>query len=123
MHKAMKEIRSRRDEGFTLIELLVVIVVLGILAAVVVFAVGGITDRGKSSSCDTEVATVQTAVESYNAQKGDYPTATGVADLGSKLQAAGFLSENVDLPGATADYSPAWNNTTHQFTASCPDAG
>ena len=74
MHKAMKEIRSRRDEGFTLIELLVVIVVLGILAAVVVFAAAGITDRGKKSSCETEVKIVGTALEAYNAREGSYPT-------------------------------------------------
>ena len=38
---------KKNDEGFTLIELLIVIVILGILATVVVFAVGGITDRGQ----------------------------------------------------------------------------
>jgi prepilin-type N-terminal cleavage/methylation domain-containing protein len=42
---------KRKDEGFTLIELLIVIVILGILAAVVVFAVNGITDRGEKSAC------------------------------------------------------------------------
>src|SRR5262245_3969613 len=46
----LKHIRMRGEDknllekGFTLIELLVVIVILGILAAVVVFAVNGITD-------------------------------------------------------------------------------
>ncbi len=64
-------------KGFTLIELLVVIVILGILAAVVVFAVGGITDKGKASACKTEVRTLHTAVESYYAQEGSYPADAG----------------------------------------------
>ena len=46
---------KKNDEGFTLIELLIVIVILGILATVVVFAVGGITDKGKTSACKAEL--------------------------------------------------------------------
>ena len=77
----LKHLQSREDwnektlgaKGFTLIELLVVIVILGILAAVVVFAVNGITDKGKKNACKTEVRTVKTAVEAYNAQEGTYP--------------------------------------------------
>ena len=61
------------DEGFTLIELLIVIVILGILAAVVVFAVGGITDRGKDSACKADRATLEVAVEAYYAQAGEFP--------------------------------------------------
>jgi prepilin-type N-terminal cleavage/methylation domain-containing protein len=66
---------KKNDEGFTLIELLIVIVILGILATVVVFAVGGITTRGKESACDADRNTIEVAIEAYNAQYGVYPTA------------------------------------------------
>ena len=59
---------TARDEGFTLVEILSVIVILGILAMVTVFAVRGITDRGKTSACDTDKVTLQTAVETFLAQ-------------------------------------------------------
>jgi general secretion pathway protein G len=68
IRKAMKETKER---GFTLIELLIVIVILGVLAGIVVFSVAGITDRGKTSACKADVATVTTAVEAY------YAAATG----------------------------------------------
>jgi len=64
---------KKQDEGFTLIELLIVIVILGILATVVVFAVGGITDQGQQSACKAELKTVEVAVEAYAAQEGPYP--------------------------------------------------
>jgi prepilin-type N-terminal cleavage/methylation domain-containing protein len=61
---------KKNDEGFTLIELLIVIVILGILATVVVFAVGGITDRGQDSACAADAKTLEVAVEAYYAQFG-----------------------------------------------------
>ncbi|MCU1671979.1 MAG: hypothetical protein JWN77_92 [Frankiales bacterium] len=75
-----------RQDGFTLIELLIVIVILGILAAIVVFAVGGITDRGQTSACKADLKTVQVASEAYKAQTGSY--ATGMAQL-----KPGFIQE------------------------------
>jgi prepilin-type N-terminal cleavage/methylation domain-containing protein len=66
--------KKSNDEGFTLIELLIVIVILGILATVVVFAVGGITNRGKDSACKADKKTLEVAVEAYNAQYGVYPS-------------------------------------------------
>ena len=60
------------EGGFTLIELLIVIVILGILAGIVVFSVQGITDRGTTSACKADVATVKVASEAYYAKNGNY---------------------------------------------------
>ncbi len=70
---------KKTDEGFTLIELLIVIVILGILATVVVFAVGGITDRGEENACKTDKRTLETAIEAYRAQNTGYPA--NISDL------------------------------------------
>lgn len=66
--------RKHRDgeAGFTLVELLVVIVILGVLAGVVVFAVGGISNKSVKAACDSDVATVQTAEEANYAQTNAY---------------------------------------------------
>jgi general secretion pathway protein G len=54
--------------------LLIVIVILGILATVTVFAVTGITNKGKTSACQSDVKSLQTAEEAYSANTGNYTT-------------------------------------------------
>jgi prepilin-type N-terminal cleavage/methylation domain-containing protein len=71
MHKYIE--RAREESGFTLIELLIVIVILGVLAGIVVFSVGGITDRGNTAACKTDLSTISVGVEAYRAKNGGYP--------------------------------------------------
>jgi prepilin-type N-terminal cleavage/methylation domain-containing protein len=90
--------RMRRDDGFSLIELLVVIVILGILAGIVVFAVGGITDKGQDSACKADYKTIQTAEEAYFAKQD-----TGAYAYLNVIAAAGLLNAgDVTGTGATS---------------------
>ena len=69
-----REIQRRRNEaethelGFTLIELLIVIVVLGILAAIVIFSLSGVTANSAVAACKSDAKTVETAVSAYQAE-------------------------------------------------------
>ena len=79
-----RRMRSKGQSGFTLIELLVVIAILGVLAGVVVFAVGGVSGTAKSKACQTEKKTTETALEAFKADStaSAYPTtAQGLAAL------------------------------------------
>ena len=67
MNAIKNKSRMRGQGGFTLIELLIVIAILGILAGVVVYAVGGTTDSAKKNACKTEKATIETAAEAFKA--------------------------------------------------------
>jgi prepilin-type N-terminal cleavage/methylation domain-containing protein len=71
-HIAIEE--KKQDKGFTLVELLIVIVILGILATVTVFAVQGITTRGKETACRADHKTLLTAIEANMADRGVFPT-------------------------------------------------
>jgi general secretion pathway protein G len=70
----------RRRPGFTLVELLVVIVILGILAAIVVFAVQNLTQQSSNAACQSDFKTTEVAAEAYKAQINTYPL-TGVTAL------------------------------------------
>lgn len=103
MQETLERLRQRRGEvggqgGFTLIELLIVIVILGILAAIVVFAVQNLSSTSAQSSCKTDYKTVESAVEAYKAQMGNYPLG-GTTD-----------SDAATAPGFTAGAPPAGVN-------------
>jgi len=94
LERSMAKARERRrtgEGGMTLIELLVVIAILGILAAIVVFAVGGITDKGQNAADKTTCATIHTAEEASFANGSGYKLDGGGTTGQEKLKAAGFL--------------------------------
>jgi len=75
MIRYIRDIQARRkgvelEPGFTLIELLIVIVVLGILAATVIFALGGVTSQSAQAACQSDGKSYEVAVAAYeNAPK------------------------------------------------------
>lgn len=89
---------QKNEGGFTLIELLIVIVILGVLAAIVVFAVGGITDKGDTAACKSDLKTTEVAAEAYYAQHGAYTDVAGLV-AAKLIRSTPGHSVTVALPG------------------------
>ena len=76
----MPPIRKRGTDGFTLIELLIVIIILGLLAAIVVFAIGQTRGDAINATCKSTVAHISLAAEAVKNHEGAYGAAADLAD-------------------------------------------
>jgi general secretion pathway protein G len=118
------EVEETKNKGFTLVELLIVIVILGILATVTVFAVTGITNKGKTSACQSDAKTIQTAEEAFSANNGTY------TDVQQDLVDAGLLHAKstkytiATVPAVAAAVGPpvvTAKAATYTLTGQAPD--
>jgi len=64
----------RSRQGFTLIEILLVLAIIGMLAGVTIFAIGGIGKRARIDTTKATLETVANALDTYQLHVGHYPT-------------------------------------------------
>ena len=91
------------EDGFTLVELMVVIVIIGLLATLVAFAVIPQLGRANSEKAKTDIAMLEQGVEMYRLNNITYPsTADGLTALVSppasltdpaRYQAGGYIKK------------------------------
>ncbi|MDB5668276.1 MAG: gspG, partial [Alphaproteobacteria bacterium] len=65
---------KRRDDGFTLVEMMVVLVIIGLLATVVIINVLPATERAARTRVQTDLSTLEQAIEMYRLENLRYPT-------------------------------------------------
>src|ERR1035437_9337416 len=73
----------QRNAAFTLIEIMVVLVIIMILVGIVVGAAKYAQTKAARSRAESEIAMMETALESYKSDNGTYPPSTAVRDSGS----------------------------------------
>lgn len=76
--------RMKDDEGVTLIELMAVVVILGIIAAVAIPVVTSAITQAKVNTTETNLGTLQQALERYAADHGQYPATLSALDSKGK---------------------------------------
>ena len=118
LNRKLKRSESGADEtGFTLFELLIVIVVLGILAAIVVFALSGVTSKSATAACQSDSKTVGVAVAALQAENpgawNSYTSAQWKTELLLNSTAVNGLTG-----GPFLQSWPQGNSTTYKISVS-----
>lgn len=81
--KPLRQCSDGRQRGFTIVELLIVIVVIGILASITIVAFNGVQDRARWTQLQSDLSSINKAVQVYHAEHGEYPPTTAAATVGS----------------------------------------
>ena len=104
------------ESGFTLIELLIVIVVLGILAAIVVFSLTGVTGESKQAACTTDAKSVEIAADAYQAaHSNSWPSNVQILVTDNYLKSVP-VTDNGYTIGVT---SHCWQHPVHANRRVC----
>lgn len=106
--------RMKSEKGFTIVELLIVIVIIGILAAIVIVAYAGITQRANTSKAQANADSVQKLAETINADSGSYPTSITAFTTGTTTS---------KLPSGITLVRPAGTTLSALQTAAVNTAG
>jgi len=64
-----------KRKGVTLIELLIVVLILAALSAIAIPRISQSATNAKSKACETNIDVLNSSIELYNADKGEYPAA------------------------------------------------
>ncbi len=92
---------KRNEEGLTLIELMVVVVILGIIAAIAIPAISSAINSAKVSSTESDLATIQEALQRYYIDHNNYPS--GLTNLSELTSANGQPSTGTGAFGPYLD--------------------
>ena len=103
----------KREDGFTLMEILAVLVIIGILSTIGVVALTGARETGREKACETDLATLRTASETYYTK-----TTPSVYGNEFALRADGVLASFSQYHDVTVGHSPGAANSASNAESS-----
>ena len=93
---------GKKRRGFMLLELIIVIAIVGILAAVAIPNLVGMTDEAKVAKIQADLSTIGTAVEIYYVKEGTYPVN---GELSTLANDGAYLKKLPDPPSGAGAYT------------------
>jgi prepilin-type N-terminal cleavage/methylation domain-containing protein len=92
-----------RRQGFTIVELLIVIVVIGILAAIVIVAYNGVTQRAHVAILQSDLHNAAQQLGADSASNGSFPATAAQSNngVGLKNSSGNTLTYNVSADGGS----------------------
>ncbi len=99
--------KARRNKGVTLIELLIVVLILAALSAIAIPRISQSAENAKVRADETNLSLLNSAVEQYYVENGEYPSGITDNDLGD------YFPEGVPT-AQQSGYSFTYNSTTHR---------
>jgi type IV pilus assembly protein PilA len=103
----------KKEKGFTLVELLAVIVILGIILAIAIPAIGNVIDKSENQAHEANKALIENAARLADVA-GDFQDGMTVTEL----EQAGYLEEVPTNPKTKAPYSGKVTKTGKKFVYS-----
>jgi len=107
----------RERDGFTLIELLVVVAIIGILSSVVLASLGGARESARDSRRQADLDSIQTAVELYANDNGDYPDSIYDSRASTTFDDGDYMSQVPTDPATGNEYGYATSSNSFCLAA------
>ena len=120
---------KRNEKGFTLIELLIAIVVVGILAAVAIVGIGGLTTTGNKSACTASKDSAAAAAAAFyannlsDAARGTTPWPNSIQEMTVASTSDPTNAPAVYTPPTGASYPSASEMTVGTWTLKMSGGG
>ncbi|WP_182200450.1 prepilin-type N-terminal cleavage/methylation domain-containing protein [Paraliobacillus salinarum] len=102
----------RNEKGFTLVELLAVIVILGIIIAIAVPAIGSIIDKAETDASESQKELIIDAAKLADANN-EFTGATENVMTVEELVSAGYLEDSDDSDFPSGSVTKSGNKFTY----------
>jgi type II secretion system protein G len=114
---------NKNKKGFTLIELLVVIAIIGLLSTLSVLALNSARARARDAKRIADVKQIQTALEMYYNDVGDYPESASVTAGATLSSDNGTYLRAIPVPPLPTDGDSCEDDADEYTYAKTGDSG